>query len=61
CGTSAEFSPLQCNLTGQWKNDLGSNMTIYEVNKKGDFAGMYYTAVSVDPIEIKKSPLLGSQ
>ncbi|XP_064592068.1 avidin-like [Zonotrichia leucophrys gambelii] len=27
----------RCKLTGQWQNDLGSNMTIYEVNKNGDF------------------------
>ncbi|NWW05626.1 AVID protein, partial [Oreocharis arfaki] len=61
CGTRAEFSPLQCNLTGRWVNDLGSNMTIFEVNKTGDFAGIYYTAVSVTPEKIKKSSLLGYQ
>ncbi|XP_059692598.1 avidin-like [Haemorhous mexicanus] len=51
----------QCELTGQWKNDLGSNMTIYEVNGKGGFAGKYLTAVSASPLEIEESPLLGFQ
>uniref|UniRef100_A0A8D2MQC9 AVID protein n=1 Tax=Zonotrichia albicollis TaxID=44394 RepID=A0A8D2MQC9_ZONAL len=51
----------QCKLTGQWQNDLGSNMTIYEVNEKGDFTGMYLTAVSASSSEIKESPLVGSQ
>ncbi|NWX67265.1 AVR7 protein, partial [Promerops cafer] len=61
CGTGAEFFPLQCNLTGFWKNDLGSNMTIYEVKEKGDFNGTYHTAVSTHPVVIKNSTLLGSQ
>ncbi|XP_074389443.1 avidin-related protein 7-like [Zonotrichia albicollis] len=51
----------QCKLTGQWQNDLGSNMTIYEVNENGDFTGKYLTAVSTSPIKIKESPLVGSQ
>ncbi|NWT77437.1 AVID protein, partial [Prunella himalayana] len=51
----------QCNLAGHWKNDLGSNMTIYEVKENGDFTGKYLTAVSTSPLEIKESPLLGSQ
>ncbi|NWI48585.1 AVR1 protein, partial [Picathartes gymnocephalus] len=50
-----------CNLAGQWKNDLGSNMTISKVNKNGDFTGIYHTAVSTHPAKINKSPLLGSQ
>ncbi|NXH08253.1 AVID protein, partial [Loxia leucoptera] len=61
CGTSANFFPLQCKLTGQWKNDLGSNMTIYEVKETGDFSGTYLTAVSASPSIIKESPLLGFQ
>ncbi|XP_074389176.1 avidin-like [Zonotrichia albicollis] len=36
-------------------------MTIYEVNEKGDFTGMYLTAVSASSSEIKESPLVGSQ
>ncbi|CAN8219875.1 unnamed protein product [Coccothraustes coccothraustes] len=51
----------QCKLTGEWKNDLGSNMTIYEVNESGGFAGKYLTAVSASPSEIQESPLLGFQ
>ncbi|XP_068032374.1 avidin-like [Anomalospiza imberbis] len=51
----------QCYLTGQWKNDLGSNMTIYEVKENGDFTGKYLTAVSDFPLKIKESPLLGFQ
>lgn len=61
CATSAEFFPLQCKLTGQWQNDFGSNMTIYEVNENGGFTGKYLTAVSDSPEEIKESPLVGSQ
>uniref|UniRef100_A0A8C3P240 Avidin n=1 Tax=Cyanoderma ruficeps TaxID=181631 RepID=A0A8C3P240_9PASS len=57
----AEFPALQCSLTGRWVNDLGSNMTIGIVNPNGNFTGIYYTAVSVNPVHIKKSPLQGSQ
>ncbi|XP_064260095.1 avidin-related protein 7-like isoform X1 [Passer domesticus] len=59
--TSAEFFPLQCKLTGKWKNDLGSNMTISEINGDGDFNGTYFTATSASPGPIKESPLVGSQ
>ncbi|NXQ51425.1 AVID protein, partial [Catharus fuscescens] len=58
--TSAEFSPLQCSLSGNWVNDLGSNMTIEAVNGDGNFGGSYHTAVSASPNEIKVSPLQGS-
>uniref|UniRef100_A0A803VB59 Avidin n=1 Tax=Ficedula albicollis TaxID=59894 RepID=A0A803VB59_FICAL len=44
----------KCNLTGDWKNDLGSNMTIYEVKENGDLTGTYLTSI-IPP------PLLGSQ
>ncbi|NXT64530.1 AVID protein, partial [Chaetops frenatus] len=60
CGTSAEFSPLQCNLVGRWVNDLGSNMTITSVNANGAFGGSYHTAVTATSNEIKVSPLQGS-
>ncbi|NXR17198.1 AVID protein, partial [Cinclus mexicanus] len=60
CGTGAEFSPLQCSLTGHWVNDLGSNMTIEAVNSNGDFSGTYHTAVTATTNEIKVSPLQGS-
>ncbi|NXD44317.1 AVID protein, partial [Copsychus sechellarum] len=51
----------QCILTGHWKNDLGSNMSISEVNENGDFTGTYNTSVSAHPEKIIPSPLLGSQ
>ncbi|NWZ81736.1 AVID protein, partial [Poecile atricapillus] len=55
------LSVKKCSLTGRWVNDLGSNMTIMTVNVNGDFAGVYYTAVSDTTKKIKLSPLLGSQ
>ncbi|XP_058720581.1 avidin-like [Poecile atricapillus] len=58
---SSDLSTQLCSLTGTWKNDLGSNMTILEISENGDFAGSYYTAVSDTSEEIKQSPLLGSQ
>ncbi|NWR85700.1 AVID protein, partial [Furnarius figulus] len=51
----------QCNLTGDWKNDLGSNMTISAVDQNGSFNGLYNTSVAVMPIKIQPSPLLGFQ
>ncbi|NXA32449.1 AVID protein, partial [Eudromia elegans] len=51
----------QCNLTGWWKNDLGSKMQVLNVDNEGDFSGMYYTAVSSTQKPIKPSPLRGSQ
>ncbi|NXY85759.1 AVID protein, partial [Alcedo cyanopectus] len=50
----------QCVLTGQWTNELGSNMTIRAVNGKGDFAGSYHTAVTATTNKIQVSPLQGS-
>ncbi|NXV85509.1 AVID protein, partial [Calonectris borealis] len=55
------LSAGKCVLTGHWKNDLGSNMTIGTVNEKGNFAGSYHTAVSATTNEIQVSPLQGSQ
>ncbi|XP_042749822.1 avidin-related protein 4/5-like [Lagopus leucura] len=54
-------SAKKCSLTGNWTNDLGSNMTIKAVNDKGEFRGTYYTAVADTPNKITKSPLLGIQ
>ncbi|NWS84645.1 AVID protein, partial [Toxostoma redivivum] len=51
----------KCILTGNWTNDLGSNMTIHEVKGNGDFSGIYNTSVSDTTEEIMPSPLLGSQ
>uniref|UniRef100_A0A8C8ARC8 Avidin n=1 Tax=Otus sunia TaxID=257818 RepID=A0A8C8ARC8_9STRI len=55
------FPERKCVLTGNWKNDLGSNMTIGELQGNGTFNGTYLTAVSMSPKKILKSPLLGSQ
>ncbi|NXA32444.1 AVID protein, partial [Eudromia elegans] len=54
-------APLQCVLTGFWTNNLGSNMTIGFVNGKGEFSGLYHTAVTASRSKIKVSPLQGSQ
>ncbi|NWX16650.1 AVID protein, partial [Aegotheles bennettii] len=59
--TNPESPLLQCVLTGRWVNDLGSNMTIGDVNGKGEFTGVYRTAVTATNNEIKLSPLQGSQ
>ncbi|XP_023799932.1 avidin-like isoform X2 [Cyanistes caeruleus] len=55
------LSVKKCSLTGRWVNDLGSNMTIMTMKSNGDFAGIYYTAVSATTKKIERSPLLGSQ
>ncbi|NXO09122.1 AVID protein, partial [Oriolus oriolus] len=55
------LSTEKCNLTGTWVNDLNSNMTIFNVSEKGDFTGIYHTAVSATPKKIEESPLLGPQ
>ncbi|XP_068857269.1 avidin-like [Aphelocoma coerulescens] len=53
------LSVKKCSLTGHWVNDLGSNMTIMDMNAKGVFDGSYHTAVSATSNEIKVSPLHG--
>ncbi|KAM6036774.1 avidin-like [Theristicus caerulescens] len=55
------LSARQCTLTGRWKNDLGSNMTIGAVNEEGKFNGSYHTAVTATTNKIKESPLRGYQ
>uniref|UniRef100_A0A8C3BEW7 Avidin n=1 Tax=Cairina moschata TaxID=8855 RepID=A0A8C3BEW7_CAIMO len=52
---------LHCNLTGNWTNDLGSNMTIVNVSNNGEFKGTYHTAVTTSKNEIKESPLVGTR
>ncbi|CAM4557607.1 unnamed protein product [Caretta caretta] len=54
-------SERKCILTGDWQNDLGSNMTISAVNGAGQFSGLYCTAVSDTEKPILVSPLNGSQ
>ncbi|NXV24705.1 AVID protein, partial [Cepphus grylle] len=61
CDTSAESSLLQCVLTGRWISDLGSNMTIVSMNRKGDFTRSYHTVVMASTNEIQVSLLQGSQ
>ncbi|NXN30711.1 AVID protein, partial [Nycticryphes semicollaris] len=51
----------KCVLTGRWANDLGSNMTIWNVDEGGKFSGLYHTAVGGSPNPIQISPLLGFQ
>ncbi|XP_031952226.1 avidin-like [Corvus moneduloides] len=53
------LSSLQCILTGRWVNDLGSNMTITNVNAKSVFTGIYYTSATMKKTE--ESPLQGFQ
>ncbi|XP_009556114.2 avidin [Cuculus canorus] len=55
------LSARKCVLTGQWTNDLGSNMTIGALNGKGEFSGSYHTAVTATTNKIQISPLQGSQ
>ncbi|NWW09580.1 AVID protein, partial [Oreocharis arfaki] len=50
-----------CNLTGWWKNDLGSRMQVFKVGNDGTFSGEYHTAVSSAKNPIQPSPLVGSQ
>ncbi|XP_050185050.1 avidin-like [Myiozetetes cayanensis] len=50
-----------CDLTGWWKNDLGSRMHVLEVDDEGNFSGEYYTAVSSADKPIQPSPFVGSQ
>uniref|UniRef100_A0A8C3IAZ0 Avidin n=1 Tax=Chrysemys picta bellii TaxID=8478 RepID=A0A8C3IAZ0_CHRPI len=53
--------PILCVLSGLWRNELGSNMTISAVNAEGGFTGSYHTAVTVTDKRILMSPLKGSQ
>ncbi|XP_040277434.1 avidin-like isoform X2 [Bufo bufo] len=51
----------KCSLTGQWKNDLGSNMTISAISDEGEFSGAYLTSVSATNKTILTSPVIGYQ
>ncbi|XP_032623231.1 avidin-like isoform X2 [Chelonoidis abingdonii] len=57
-GTSSD---KKCVLSGSWRNELGSNMTISAVNAEGGFSGSYLTAVTATNKRILVSPLKGSQ
>ncbi|NXJ86786.1 AVID protein, partial [Trogon melanurus] len=60
-GANSESPLLQCVLTGDWINDLGSTMTIGKVNEEGSFSGTFFTAVGDASNPIEPSPLLGYQ
>ncbi|XP_069075437.1 avidin-like [Pleurodeles waltl] len=51
----------KCHLSGMWKNDLGSTMSIGSVNSRGGFKGSYLTAVSSTNNTITESLLAGAQ
>ncbi|KAJ1212542.1 hypothetical protein NDU88_000197 [Pleurodeles waltl] len=51
----------KCQISGKWKNDHGSTMSIGSVDSKGGFEGSYLTAVSSTNNDITESPLAGVQ
>ncbi|NXV56280.1 AVID protein, partial [Molothrus ater] len=51
----------QCDLQGQWRNELGSNMTILAMNRAGTFSGSCHTAVAATNKQILVSALQGVQ
>ncbi|XP_069075438.1 avidin-like [Pleurodeles waltl] len=51
----------KCDLSGKWKNGLGSTMSIGSVDSKGGFEGSYLSALSSTDNTIKESPLAGAQ
>ncbi|KAM6111530.1 avidin-like [Phoenicopterus ruber ruber] len=55
------LSARKCVLTGCWINDLGSNMIIAAMNRKGNFTRSYHTAVTASTNEIQVSLLQRSQ
>uniref|UniRef100_A0A8C3H9A0 Avidin n=1 Tax=Chrysemys picta bellii TaxID=8478 RepID=A0A8C3H9A0_CHRPI len=50
-----------CDLSGLWRNELGSLMEINKVNDAGEFSGKYLTAVTATSNCIHSSPLKGAQ
>ncbi|XP_053888763.1 avidin-like isoform X2 [Malaclemys terrapin pileata] len=59
--TLSTSSQEKCILSGTWRNELGSNMTISAVNEAGQFSGLYHTDVSTTGKQILVSPMKGSQ
>ncbi|XP_069820742.1 avidin-like [Dendropsophus ebraccatus] len=57
----AAAKPKECDLTGQWMNDLGSDITISDIKTNGAFSGTYLTAVSATNNFIRESPVTGYQ
>ncbi|XP_039399442.1 avidin-like [Mauremys reevesii] len=60
-GQQRRAASSKCFLTGSWRNELGSEMQIQEVNRDGTFSGEYRTAVSLAQRPIQAAPLNGSQ
>ncbi|XP_059579494.1 avidin-like [Alligator mississippiensis] len=53
--------PCKCVLSGQWQNELGSQVHIFDVEADGSFSGEYTTAVSATQAPIRPALLRGSQ
>ncbi|XP_074788427.1 avidin-like [Athene noctua] len=51
----------KCDLQGLWRNELGSNMTLWALDAAGTFSGSYHTAVAATNKQILVSPLQGAQ
>ncbi|NWR21787.1 AVID protein, partial [Emberiza fucata] len=51
----------QCDLQGQWRNELGSSMTLLVTNRAGTFSGSCHTAVAATNKQILVSPSRGIQ
>uniref|UniRef100_A0A8C7EDU7 Avidin n=1 Tax=Nothoprocta perdicaria TaxID=30464 RepID=A0A8C7EDU7_NOTPE len=54
-------SSAERKVTGLWKNQLGSNMTLSALDAEGTFTGSYHTAVADTNKRILVSPLRGAQ
>nr|XP_023969881.1 avidin-like [Chrysemys picta bellii] len=59
--TLSTSSERKCDLSGLWRNELGSLMEINKVNDAGEFSGKYLTAVTATSNCIHSSPLKGAQ
>ncbi|XP_025050759.1 avidin-like [Alligator sinensis] len=60
-GPKPPARPCKCVLSGQWQNDLGSQVHIFDVEADGSFSGEYRTAVSATQAPIQPALLCGSQ
>ncbi|XP_025045737.2 avidin-like isoform X1 [Pelodiscus sinensis] len=58
---SGDPQKTKCDLSGLWRNELGSLMEIHDVNEAGEFSGEYLTAVTATSNCIQNSPLKGAQ
>ena len=60
-GSALSSVSKKCDLSGTWKNELGSTMTITSVEEGGVFSGSYQTGVTATANRILPSPLSGIQ